>query len=137
MNINEDAVGSEGQTQNAESTLTLEEEQEDEFSKPMQYLYDLEELNQRRKESMQGNMYLITELYIAKQLNGNIIKTCLEDLQVEVNNQNVEILCYMLTKLMTNCLNKPPVEPAKQSYLQVPAKHSTKEITLEFIERVL
>ena len=45
MNINEDAVGSEGPTQNAESTLTLEEEQEDEFSKPMQYLYDLEELN--------------------------------------------------------------------------------------------
>jgi len=29
---------------------------------------------------MYGNMYLITELYIAKQLNGNIIKTCLDDL---------------------------------------------------------
>lgn len=134
MNL-EEAVGSEGQTQNAE--LNLDDDQEDEFSKPMQYLYDLEELNQRRKESMQGNMYLITELYIAKQLNGNIIKTCLEDLQLEVNNQNVEILCYMLTKLMTNCLNKPQAEPAKQSYLQVPAKHSTKEITLEFAEKVL
>lgn len=35
---------------------------------------------------MYGNMYLITELYIAKQLNGNIIKTCLEDLQIEINN---------------------------------------------------
>lgn len=29
---------------------------------------------------MYGNMYLITELYIARQLNGNIIKTCLDDL---------------------------------------------------------
>jgi hypothetical protein len=29
---------------------------------------------------MYGNMYLITELFIAKQLNGNIIKTCLDDL---------------------------------------------------------
>ena len=29
---------------------------------------------------MYGNMYLITELYTFKQLNGNIIKTCLEDL---------------------------------------------------------
>lgn len=28
----------------------LDDEQEDEFSKPMMYLYDLEELNQRRKE---------------------------------------------------------------------------------------
>ena len=56
---------------------------------------------------MYGNMYLITELYIAKQLNGNIIKTCLEDLQIEVNNQNVEILCYMLTKLINNVLKNP------------------------------
>ena len=52
----------------------------------MMYLYDLEELNQRKKEQMYGNMYLITELYIAKQLNGNIIKTCLEDPQEEINN---------------------------------------------------
>ena len=27
-----------------------DEEKEDEFSKPMMYLYDLEELNQRKKE---------------------------------------------------------------------------------------
>jgi hypothetical protein len=76
------------------------------------YLYDLEELNQRKKEQMYGNMYLITELYIAKQLNGNIIKTCLEDLQEEINNQNVEILCYMLTKLMSNCLKNPSKQQA-------------------------
>jgi len=31
-------------------------------------------------------MYLITELYIFKQLNGNIIKTCLDDLLQEIND---------------------------------------------------
>jgi hypothetical protein len=64
MNINEEATGSEGP--NSEYLNTIDDEKEDEFSKPMMYLYDLEELNQRRKEQMYGNMYLITELYIAK-----------------------------------------------------------------------
>lgn len=48
MNINEDAAGSEGQA--PDSSNANDEEKEDEFSKPMMYLYDLEELNQRRKE---------------------------------------------------------------------------------------
>jgi len=52
----------------------------------MMYLYDEEELKERQKEQMYGNMYLITELYIANQLNGAIIKTCLDDLQQEINN---------------------------------------------------
>jgi hypothetical protein len=64
MNINEESIGSEGP--NSEYLNTIDDEKEDEFSKPMMYLYDLEELNQRRKEQMYGNMYLITELYIAK-----------------------------------------------------------------------
>ena len=94
-------------------------------------------------------MYLITELYIAKQLNGNIIKTCLEDLQIEKNNQNVEILCYMLTKLMNNCLcntqnqTQSPstklLEP-KSQFLDLPSnnnKQVKKEITLEFVDKVL
>ena len=63
MNINEEATGSEGPPP---ELLLNDDEKEDEFSKPMMYLYDLEELNQRRKEQMYGNMYLITELYIAK-----------------------------------------------------------------------
>lgn len=89
---------------------------------------------------MYGNMYLITELYIARQLNGNIIKTCLEDLQQEVNNQNVEILCYMLTKLTNNCLKNPAQgagEATKSQFLQVPNATGTKEITLEFVDKVL
>lgn len=61
-----EAQGSDGQPLNAELLNANEDEKEDEFSKPMMYLYDLEELNQRRKEQMYGNMYLITELYIAK-----------------------------------------------------------------------
>lgn len=85
MNI-DDPVTSEGKTHSLERSITNDEEKEDEFSKPMMYLYDLEELKERKKEQMYGNMYLITELYIAKQLNANIIKTCLEDLQIEVNN---------------------------------------------------
>ena len=56
------------------------EEVEDDFSKPMMYLFDDEELAARKKEQMYGNMYLLTELYIARQLNSSIIKTCLEDL---------------------------------------------------------
>lgn len=71
-----------------------------EFSKPMMYLFDEKELQARKKEQMYGNMYLLTELFIARQLNGNIIKTCLDDLQQEMNDQNMEILCYMSTKLM-------------------------------------
>jgi len=76
--------------------------EESDFSKQMMNLYDEKELNERKKEQMYGNMYLITELFIAKQLNGNIIKTCLDDLMQEVNDQNVEIMCYMVTKLMND-----------------------------------
>ena len=73
-------------------------------------LYDDDELRERKKEQMYGNMYLITELYIANQLNGNIIKTCLDDLQQEINDQNVEIMCYMLNKLMINLCKKAKIE---------------------------
>lgn len=55
---------------------------------------------------MYGNMYLLTELYIAKLLNGNIIKTCLEDLQQEINDQNIEIMCYMINKLMMDLIKQ-------------------------------
>jgi hypothetical protein len=45
------------------------------------YLYDEEELMERLKEQMYGNMFLITELYIGGLLNGGIIRTCLDELQ--------------------------------------------------------
>jgi len=79
-NLNIEDLGEHGQNSERSGANVTDEEKEDEFSKPMKYLYDLEELNHRKREQMYGNMYLITELYIAKQLNGNIIKTCLEDL---------------------------------------------------------
>jgi hypothetical protein len=59
---------------------------------------------------MYGNMYLITELYIARQLNGNIIKTCLDDLWQEINDQNIEIICYMLNKLMTDLCRQGKID---------------------------
>lgn len=101
--------------EDSETSKNAEDKKEDEFSNPMMgMLYDAEEQKERKKEQMYGNMYLITELYIAKQLNGNIIKTCLEDLQQEVNDQNVEILCYMVSKLMNNCCKNAKSETAEQ-----------------------
>jgi hypothetical protein len=41
-------------------------EKEDEESKLMMHLYDDNEMKLRKKEQMYGNMYLITELYIAR-----------------------------------------------------------------------
>ena len=65
---------------NVTEEKTAEGDKDDENSKLMMHLYDDHEMKIRQKEQMYGNMYLITELYIAKQLNGNIIKTCLDDL---------------------------------------------------------
>jgi hypothetical protein len=86
------------------------EEDDGGFSKPMMYLFDDNELQQRKREQMYGNMYLITELYIAKQLNGNIIKTCLDDLFSEINDQNLEIISYMLNKLMADLVKTAKAE---------------------------
>jgi hypothetical protein len=55
-------------------------------------------------------MYLITELFIAKQLNGNIIKTCLDDLWQEINNQNIEIISYMIIKLMNDLCKQAKID---------------------------
>ena len=73
-------------------------------------------------------MYLITELYIARQLNGNIIKTCLDDLQQEQNDQNIEIMCYMMDKLMTDLCRQ-----AKQD-LKDEKKRSNKVINLDYAD---
>jgi hypothetical protein len=43
-----------------------QEEKDEENSKLMMHLYDDHELQLRKKEQMYGNMYLITELYIAR-----------------------------------------------------------------------
>lgn len=85
---------------------------------------------------MYGNMYLITELYIAKQLNGNIIKTCLDDLFQEMNNQNVEIICYMVTKLMTDLCKQAKIEIKRDTVIQNAKfnKKSGKVINLDYAD---
>lgn len=98
---------------------------DEEFSKPMMILYDDAELKERKREQMYGNMYLITELYIAKQLNGNIIKTCLDDLFQEINDQNVEIMCYMVNKLMLDLVKQAKVE-IKKDTIHLNAKFNKK-----------
>lgn len=95
-----------------------DKDDEEEFSKPMMYLFDDAELKERKREQMYGNMYLITELFIARQLNGNIIKTCLDDLFQEINNQNVEIICYMVNKLMIDLCKKAKIEIKKDTIAQ-------------------
>ena len=101
----------------------------------MMYLFDDAELQERKKEQMYGNMYLITELYTAKQLNGNIIKTCLDDLQQEVNDQNIEIMCYMMNKLMIDLCKQ-----ARQEFKgnESPKKHkkSPKVINFEYADNI-
>ena len=64
----------------------MDEEQKDdeEGSKLMMHLYDDNELMLRKKEQMYGNMYLITELYVARQLNGNIIKMPIKAALIEI-----------------------------------------------------
>lgn len=108
------------------------------FSKPMMYLFDDNELQERKREQMYGNMYLITELYVAKQLNGNIIKTCLDDLFQEINDQNIEILSYMINKLMIDLVKTARVE-MKNGSLHSNAKFnkkSNKSINLEYADQI-
>ena len=82
---------------------------------------------------MYGNMYLLTELFIAKQLNGNIIKTCLDDLQLEKNDQNIEIICYMMTKLMSD-LCRQSKNDNKTSYNTKTGKKVVKVINLDYTD---
>lgn len=49
MNIDEPGT-SDGKTLSLERSVANDDEKEDEFSKPMMYLYDLEELKERKKE---------------------------------------------------------------------------------------
>lgn len=48
---------------------------------------------------MFGNMALIVELYKYDVFRPQILLQCIDELFEEVNNQNIEILCQMLTKL--------------------------------------
>jgi hypothetical protein len=83
---------------------------------------------------MYGNMYLLTELFIAKQLNGNIIKTCLDDLQQETNDQNTEIICYMVSKLMADLCRISRNEGKSAGYNAKTGKKVIKVINLDYAD---
>lgn len=73
----------------------------------MLHVFDQSEIKFRLKEQMFGNMHLIVELYKYGQIKSNIITMCIDDMFVEINGQNVEILCQMLFKLATFQVAQP------------------------------
>lgn len=101
------------------------EENQGEFNKQMLHVFDQSEIKFRLKEQMFGNMHLIVELYKHGQIKSNIITMCIDDMFVEINSQNVEILCQMLNKLANFQVSQP--------------HHSNypKQIDLDWIENTL
>ena len=69
-------------------------------------VFDHDDLKKQQRDQMHGNMQLITELFKLDLVNGNIIKTCLEDLFQEMNNQNTEVLCNMLDRLTKHVVER-------------------------------
>lgn len=51
---------------------------------------------------MHGNMRLIVELFNLDMVNGNIVKTCLDELFQELSTRTIEVLCSMLDALTTH-----------------------------------
>lgn len=58
----------------------------DDFSNLTMQLYDESELRQRQKEQMQGNIYLIVELFKNNLIKSNILMNCFDELQQERSN---------------------------------------------------
>ena len=46
----------------------------------MLFVFDKDELKMRQQDQMHGNMRLIVELFNLDMVNGNIVKTCLDEL---------------------------------------------------------
>lgn len=78
---------------------------QEEFNKQMVFAYGEEELMQRQREQMHGNMRFLVELFKLKLVRGVLIRDCLEDLFQELNDCNVEVLCNMLDTLTEFCVN--------------------------------
>ena len=55
---------------------------------------------------MFGNMSVLVELFIQNQIQESIIKTCIESLLEDVNDQPVEILCQMLHKIAPHLIKR-------------------------------
>lgn len=65
----------------------------------MAFVFGESELVLRQTEAMHGNMRFLVELFKLSLVKGSVIKTCLEDLFQELNDQNIEVLCNMLETL--------------------------------------
>ena len=72
---------------------------EGDFNKQMLYVFDKDEIKFRMKQQLFGNMKLIVELWLHHQIPEGIILTCITSLLEDINDQSVEILCNMLTKI--------------------------------------
>ena len=62
-----------------EEALIKDDLQQD-FNKQMLHVFDHDELKMRQQDQMHGNMHLIVELFNLDLVNGNIVKTCLDEL---------------------------------------------------------
>ena len=71
----------------------------EDYTNTMVFAYGEEELMQRQREQMHGNMRFLVELFKLKLVRGVLIRDCLEDLFQELNDGNVEVLCNMLDTL--------------------------------------
>ena len=66
---------------------------EEDFNKPMLYVFDNDEIKFRKNLQLFGNMRLIVELYVNNQLPEGIIVTCISSLLSDITDKSVEILC--------------------------------------------
>jgi len=74
---------------------------EEDFNKQMLFVYDTDEIKHRQRLQRFGNMSLLVELFIQRQIQESIIKTCIETMLDEdnINDLSVEILCQMMHKI--------------------------------------
>lgn len=81
--------------------------QEEDFNKQMLYIFDTEEIKFRLRLQLFGNMSLLVELFIQKQIPDSIIKTCIDSLIDDIDNdQSTEILCQMLHKICQHTVQR-------------------------------
>ena len=80
----------------------IKDDLQQDFNKQMLFVFDQDELKRKQQDQMYGNMRLIVELFILDMVNGNIVKTCLDELFQELSTRNIEVLCSMLDTLTSH-----------------------------------
>ena len=84
----------------------------------MLFVFDESDLRHRQKLQLFGNMQLIVELYLHNQIPEGIIMTCIASLMEDLqNDQSVEILCQMLTKIATHVTKKARQEKENEKHM--------------------